>query len=216
MELSDCDASETIIRDAHSCSVQVSILINEPFSLTWGSSVVAKVVAYNLYGDSLISESGNGAVIITYADAPVNLKETISARTASSISFSWTSGFNNGGSSVTDYRVSYDGATGIYSELASGVTTTHYTATGLTAGKTYKFKVQAQNGFGFSEYSEEVAILCATSPEKPNTPSTTVVTDYVVFNWDAPVDNGSPITSYHVFIRKADLSFIEDPTVCDG
>ena len=43
-----------------------------------------------------------------------------------------------------------------------------------------------------------------------------MVTDYVVLNWDAPVDNGSPITSYQVFIRKSDLSYIEDPTVCDG
>jgi hypothetical protein len=58
--------------------------------------------------------------------------------------------------------------------------------------------------------------LCAASPEKPNTPSTTVVTNYVVFNWEAPVDNGSPITSYKVYIRKADLTYIEDPTVCDG
>ena len=134
MELSDCDASEATIRDAHSCSVQVSTLINEPFSLTWGSSVVAKVVAYNLYGDSLTSESGNGAVIITYADAPLNLQETVSARTANSITFSWTAGFKNGGSAVTSYRLSYDGASGVYTELASGVAITHYTATGLTAG----------------------------------------------------------------------------------
>ncbi len=73
MELNDCDGSEPAIRDAHSCQVLVSTLINEPFSLTWGSSVVAKVVAYNIYGDSLTSESGSGAVIITYADAPLNL-----------------------------------------------------------------------------------------------------------------------------------------------
>jgi len=90
-------------------------LLNEPFSLAWGSSVVAKVVAYNLYGDSLTSESGNGAVIITYSDAPINLQETVSARTASSITFSWTAGFKNGGSPVTDYIVSYDGSSGIYS-----------------------------------------------------------------------------------------------------
>ena len=58
--------------------------------------------------------------------------------------------------------------------------------------------------------------MCATSPEKPSTPSTTVVADYVVFNWDAPVANGSPITGYKVFIRKGDLSYAEDASVCDG
>ncbi len=61
-----------------------------------------------------------------------------------------------------------------------------------------------------------MAILCATSPEKPTTPSTTVVADYVILNWNAPVENGSPIIGYKVFIRKADLTYIEDSTVCDG
>jgi hypothetical protein len=58
--------------------------------------------------------------------------------------------------------------------------------------------------------------LCATSPEKPIIPSTTVVTNYVILNWEAPVDNGSPITGYKVYIRKADFTFIVDPSVCDG
>ena len=141
MELNDCDGSLGLVRDAHSCSVLISTLLNEPFSLTWGSSVVAKVVAYNLYGDSLTSESGNGAVIITYADAPLNLQETVTSRTASSITFSWTAGFKNGGSSVTSYHLIYDSASGFYTELATNVATTYYTATGLIAGKTYKFKV---------------------------------------------------------------------------
>ena len=58
--------------------------------------------------------------------------------------------------------------------------------------------------------------MCATSPEKPIIPSTTVVTNYVILNWEAPVDNGSPITGYKVYIRKADFTFIVDPSVCDG
>jgi len=35
-------------------------------------------------------------------------------------------------------------------------------------------------------------------------------------NWEAPVDNGSPITGYKVYIRKADFTYILDPTICDG
>ena len=53
-------------------------------------------------------------------------------------------------------------------------------------------------------------------PEKPIVPSTTVITNYVIFNWDAPVDNGTPITGYNVFIRQSDLTFIVDRTICDG
>ena len=40
--------------------------------------------------------------------------------------------------------------------------------------------------------------------------------NYVILNWEAPVDNGSPITGYKVYIRKADFTFIVDPSVCDG
>jgi hypothetical protein len=180
--------------------VLVSTLMNAPYSLTWGSSIYAKVVAYNIYGDSVISDAGNGAVIITYADAPLNLAETVSARTASTITFTWSEGEEYGGSPVTDYRVSIDDGTG-YVYLATGIVDTEYTATSLNYGQTYKFKVEAQNGFGYSSFSEEVEILCARYPEKPGTPTTTVVTNYVILNWDAPVDNGTPITGYQVYIR---------------
>jgi len=38
----------------------------------------------------------------------------------------------------------------------------------------------------------------------------------VIFNWVAPIDNGLPIIGYKIYIRTADLVFIENTTVCDG
>ena len=93
-----------------------------PFNLPWGESVYAKVIATNIYGDSLISNEGNGAVIITYADAPTDLAEIVSLRTSTSISFSWVEGVADGGNTVTDYRVSFDNAEDIWVELATGIT----------------------------------------------------------------------------------------------
>ena len=90
--------------------------------MEWGSSIYAKIVANNIYGASLTSEIGNGAIIITYPDSPLNLFETESARTATSITFTWIEGEQNGGSTVFDYRVSFDDATGIFGVLESGVT----------------------------------------------------------------------------------------------
>jgi hypothetical protein len=81
-------------------------------------------VATNSYGDSATSQAGNGAIIITYADAPINLAEVVELRTSTSISFSWTEGAENGGSTVTDYRISIDGSDGNWVVLATGVTTT--------------------------------------------------------------------------------------------
>jgi hypothetical protein len=57
---------------------------------------------------------------------------------------------------VFDYSVSFDQATGVYVELSSGILLTSYTATTLTAGLTYKFKIQARNSHGLSEYSSEI------------------------------------------------------------
>lgn len=217
LELDDCDgsSSQTII-DSQQCTVKVSTLRDAPFSLPWGAGIYAQVIAFNSYGDSETSDAGNGAVIITYADAPLDVIEVVAQRAADSITISWTEGLANGGSTVTDYRINSDGALNTYSIIASGVTTTYYTATGLTAGLIYKFKVEANNEFGYSAFSSEVSILCATVPSKIATPTTTVVNSDVIFDWDAPSANGLPITEYKVLIRKSDLVFIIDTSSCDG
>lgn len=61
-----------------------------------------------------MSDAGNGAVIYTYADSPLDLAEDASKRTASTISFTWEEGAENNGAVVTDYRVSFDNAVGVY------------------------------------------------------------------------------------------------------
>lgn len=100
MELNDCDGTLSTIVSAKKCTVQVSTMKNAPFSLAWGASIEAKVVAINAYGRSLDSAVGNGAVIITYADKPTNLTETVSLRSATTISFTWVAPLFIGGSTV--------------------------------------------------------------------------------------------------------------------
>ena len=51
---------------------------------------------------------------------------------------------------------------------------------------------------------------------KPATPTTTVINNTVIFEWVAPIDNGTPLTRYDIWIRKADLTYIIDKSVCDG
>jgi len=48
------------------------------YQLSWGSSIYAKIIAYNYYGYSVESPKGNGAIILTYPDSPINLAETVS------------------------------------------------------------------------------------------------------------------------------------------
>jgi len=99
---------------------------------------------------------------------------------------------------------------------ASEITSTTYTATGLTAGLTYKFKVEARNIYGFSDYSQEISILCASAPSVPAIPMSRNVLDQVNFDWVAPFNNGLPITSYKVMIRKSDNTFAEILDYCNG
>jgi len=61
-----------------------------------------------LYGFSASSSIGNGAIILTFPDSPINLKEDALLRTATSISLTWNQGAANGGAAVLDYRVSFD------------------------------------------------------------------------------------------------------------
>ena len=215
-DLTNCDGSDVDIIASTNCLVPIMILRDSTYQLPWGSSITAKVVAYNLYGYSAESLEGNGAVILTYPDAPINVAETVEARTASTITFTWSEGAANGGAPVEDYRVTYDQSTGTYVVLASAVNALTFTATELTAGYTYKFKIEARNSYGYSVYSEVVSILCATSPSRPDVPTTTVDGNEVIVEWEAPADNGTPITAYQIFFRKSDDTYQTELTSCDG
>jgi len=46
-----------------SCTIPLSVLTAEPFSLTLGETVIAQVAAGNLYGTSAFSNPGGNAVI---------------------------------------------------------------------------------------------------------------------------------------------------------
>lgn len=71
------------------------------------------VQAFNSHGDSEFSVKGNGAVILTVPDAPINLAiNPAFVRTSSSLSIVWTQGVRNGGASVINYRVSFDSGNG--------------------------------------------------------------------------------------------------------
>ncbi len=51
----------------------ITVLQAAPFSLPWGSSIYAKIIANNLVGSSVTSQVGNGAVILTKPDPPKSI-----------------------------------------------------------------------------------------------------------------------------------------------
>jgi hypothetical protein len=77
-DLLDCDGTDADILIAASCTVQFATLRAEPYLLPWGASVYARIIATNDIGDSLVSNIGNGAIILTLPDAPYDLESDVS------------------------------------------------------------------------------------------------------------------------------------------
>jgi len=88
-EATNCQGSGTTIISDHSCSVLISDLMIAPYHLPWGSSVYAKVMAINSIGNSLVSDEGNGATILTIPDAPTDLANDPVVTTSSQIGLTW-------------------------------------------------------------------------------------------------------------------------------
>ena len=102
----NCDGAKTEILKSLSCTIPVSVLRESPFSLPWGSAVVAKVLAINSLGTSDYSQNGNGAIILTKPDPPSSVTEDISLKSPTNIGIFWTAPAFNGGAEISDYLIS--------------------------------------------------------------------------------------------------------------
>lgn len=73
----NCDGiNDFAVISQRSCSIPVDILRATPFNLTTGKSIRAKVIAFNVIGDSIESQIGSGGLmpIPPYVPtAPINL-----------------------------------------------------------------------------------------------------------------------------------------------
>lgn len=117
--------------------------VSSLYGLAWGEEVYAKIVAYNIYGNSAESVLSNPTVLMADSDVPINLQENIALRSFTQVAFTWQDGLNNNGSPIVSYTVSV--ATGVgstdFTVLQTGVPVKKYTATSLIIGETYNFRV---------------------------------------------------------------------------
>jgi len=101
--------------------------------------------------------------------------------------------------------------------IASGVTVTSYTSTGLTQNLSYKFKVEARNVAGYSLLSSSITILSAAVPTAPVAPTTQINGSNVDITWTSPYNGGSSVTSYSITIVSSDGStYYGDSASCSG
>jgi hypothetical protein len=111
-ELVNCNGSGSEIISAQSCVVPVNVLRTAPFSLEWGSSIWAKISVTNIIGTTSYSPPGNGAIMLTSSDAPLDLENVPEITTGSQIGLIWTDGLVSGGAPVEDYQITWDQGTG--------------------------------------------------------------------------------------------------------
>lgn len=138
-------------------------------------------MATNIKGDSGVSSAGHGATIITNPDPPRNLSEDNNQRSSDTLGLTWNTGqqggrrlstYSDGHSPIIDYRINMAVNGGSFSVLDS-TTESSYLVTGLTAGTTYDFFIEARNEYGYSGDSDTLILLCAYIPEIPTDIATT-------------------------------------------
>jgi hypothetical protein len=128
------------------------------------------------------------------------------AATASSITVSWTAPADNGGTSITGYKVYYNGggSSTTFTEVATVAGSVfEYTHASLSPpGDTFAYKVSAVNYIGEGPQSNSVSIVAATVPDAPATPVRTGSTlTSISISWSAPANGGSPILNYKLFMN---------------
>ncbi|MBR7831104.1 fibronectin type III domain-containing protein [Actinospica sp. MGRD01-02] len=127
---------------------------------------------------------------VTAPSAPTGLKVT--ATTSTTASLSWTAS-----SGATSYKVLRGGT------VVGTTTSTGYTDTGLTAGTSYTYTVEAVNSAGTSSASSSVTATTNAAGTAPNAPTGltvgTVTTTTVPLTWTAATTSGSyAVASYYV------------------
>ncbi len=165
--------------------------------LTSGQTYTYRVSAINSVGASNPSNEASATQTLNIVpNAPTGLKATSASPTQ--INLSWSPPSNNGGPSVTSYKIEVKIGGGSYSTLANTAATS-YSHAGLTTGTTYTYRVSAINSVGTSPVSNEVSAV----PSKTYTPTSltaiAVSPTQINLSWIAPSETfGQSITGYKI------------------
>jgi fibronectin type 3 domain-containing protein len=158
--------------------------------LTNGVSYTFSVVATNIAGDGLESESSNVTTPRTVPDAPTNVS---AGPDNASATVSWTAPAFDGGATITTYMAA--STPGNFTCSTSG---TSCVAEGLTNGTSYTFTVVATNAAGDSLASEPSnATTPRTVPDAPTNVSAEPNNAEATISWDAPLNDGGAAIQGH-------------------
>ena len=139
-----------------------------------------------------------GTITVTVTDkpgAPTNVVAEAVGATGARVTFEAPA---SNGSPITGYRL-YDSNGAKIADCPNTVCEVN----GLRTGQQYSFAVSAVNEQGESARTTSNEITPTGVPDRPGGPSVTPGDGELTMTWDAPNNNGSPITGYTVYATAA-------------
>ena len=139
-----------------------------------------------------------GTITVTVTDkpgAPANVVAEAVGATGAKVTFEAP---ESNGSPITGYRL-YDSSGAKIADCPNTVCEVK----GLRTGQSYRFAVSAVNEQGESARTTSNEITLSGVPDRPGGPSVTPGDGELTMTWDAPNNNGSPITGYTVYATAA-------------
>jgi hypothetical protein len=227
-ESTHCDAAVEPIFSQRFCLVPMEHL-RTAYSLTLGTLVEARVLAYNRNGWGAESDPNVAGVTIQTAPAAVTPVTNGSLTGPAQIQLLWpalTTDAETGAASIITYNLQWHGGADDYGaawvsltgEVSNYVDTSYIVSGGVIKGAAYRFRIRAKNIWGWGPYSATTQIVASAVPAQMIAVVTSIdiATGDLVLDWTAPEDNGSPITMYQVEIRdKVGVAWGSHPA-CDA
>ncbi len=169
--------------------------------LSAGHTYTYQVFAINSAGTS--NGSNTASAVPTFVSTAPYPPAGLVASTASptSISLSWTTPSNDGGSPIIGYKIEAKIGTAAYTVLVSntGTTSTSYVNSGLITGTTYTYRVSAINSIGTSGPSNEASATPAQTLTPTGVTAVAVSPTEIDLSWIAPSQTyGQSIGGYRI------------------
>jgi titin len=177
-------------------------------NLTKNKAYQFRVSAINSLGAGAASDVLKVSTLATVAVAPTGFNST--SITTGAATLGWSAPTDNGGASVTDYKVEISRDGNSWTTVPRTASTSRsQNVTGLAPGTTYQVKVSALNSVGYSTPLAGSFKTLATTPAAITGLNTSNVAGTTLnLGWNLPTNNGgAAISDYSILVSSTGSNF---------